>query len=237
MHTKIYRFAWMISMIVAASMACSLFSGIGNQITGVKETAQSVATGVQEGQHLITTAKALATEVGGSGLLETAQSAATEVGESGVVKTAKAVVTEQGPGLLETAKAVATDQGPGLLETMKAVVTDQGPGLIETGQAIATQLASGEAPADIPLVEGTREDFTATGSLVSYTTALQFTDVVNFYKTHMPENGWTLDEQSSLETSNSAILNYTKSNRTALVIINVDPANNKTIVAITIQSK
>lgn len=222
MHTKIYRFAWMISMIVAASMACSLFSGIGNQITGAKETAQSVATGVQEGQHLITTAKALATEVGGSGLLETAQSAATEVGESGVVKTAKAVVTEQGPGILETAMAV---------------VTDQGPGLIETSQAIVTQFASGEAPSDIPLVEGNREDFTATSNLVSYTTTLQFADVDSFYKTQMPENGWTLDEQSSVETGNSAILNYSKSDRTALVIINVDPANNKTIVAITIQSK
>jgi hypothetical protein len=237
MHTKLYRFAWMISMIVAASMACSLFSGISKQVTDVKETAQSVATGVQEGQHLITTAKALATEVGGSGLLKTAQSAATEVGQSGIVETAKAVATEQGPEILGTIEAVATDQGPGLLETMKAVVTDQGPGLLETGQAFATQFASGEAPADIPLVEGDREDFTANDSLVSYSTSLQFADVVGFYKTQMPENGWTIDEQSSVETGSSAILNYSKADRTALVIINADPANNKTLVAITIQAK
>jgi hypothetical protein len=192
--------------LLSLTLACNLISNVSNQVNEVKDTAVSVATQVGEGQKWLGTAKAVATEVGNSGLLETAQVYATQVGESGFLETAQAYATENGPGMIETAKA------------------------------IATQIPSntGEIPDDIPVVPGENEELFGSNELVSYTTGMDFNAVVDFYKTEMPNNGWEKGDQDSLETSNIAYLYFKKQNRSASVVISINPLTSKTLVVITI---
>ena len=99
MPNKSYRIAWFITLMVSVTLGCGLFTNAAEQISGVKETVGSVATDVQTGRDILGTAKAIVTDVGGSGLIETAQALATGVGDSGFLSTAQAFATQQGPEL------------------------------------------------------------------------------------------------------------------------------------------
>ncbi len=242
-----------IFFFILASMACSLVSGIGEQFIGTKNTAESVATDIRQGMDVVSTARAVITQVGGNKFLQTAQAAATEFGDSGLLQTAQAIATEHGPelmstaraaatehpGLVETARAAVTQQVPGLLETAGAFATEQGPGLMETAQAAATQFAGGmdQAPQDIPFVDGEKENLFASAGLVSYFTAQTFQEVLEFYKIHMPVNNWNNIVEGGLETANTAVLIFDKEDRKALVTLSVNPLDGKTIVLITITKK
>jgi hypothetical protein len=192
--------------LLSFTLACNLLSNVTNQVNEVKDTAVSVATLAGEGQKWIETARAVATEVGDSGLLETAQAYATQVGESGFLETAQAYATEEGPAIAETAKAIAT----------------------------RLPSNSGEIPEDIPVLPGENEQLFGSNELVSYTTGMDINSVVEFYKTEMPNKGWEKGDQDSLETSNIAYLYFKKQDRSASVVISVNPLNNKTLVVITI---
>jgi hypothetical protein len=100
MNKNIFRSAWLICLALTFSLAC--LSGVGGQIEGVKETAQSA---VEQGRSFISTAQAFATQ------------------SVSMLATARAFATEQAP-LIETAKAFATAQGPELLQTAQAVSTE-----------------------------------------------------------------------------------------------------------------
>lgn len=210
----------LILLLLLASLACNLVS----QIDQARENVQSIATEVQQGRDFLATSRAIATAVGGSGLVQTAQAMATEFEDS---------------GFLETAQAYATEQGPALIATAQALATEQGPGFRETAQALATRaaLALEKAPEDIPVVEGERQNIIASSQLVSYFTPLGLQQVVDFYRTQMPVNGWAASEQGTVVTENTATLNYTKDDRFALVNLTVNPLDNQTIVVITIQNK
>jgi len=220
MRNSTYRQVGLILAILLTGLACNLV----NQLDVARETVQSVATDVQEGRDFIATARAIATAAEGSGFIQTVQAMATEVGESGFLETAQAFATEQGPGLVETARAVATQQGPGILETLQALAT-------------RGALTLGDAPADIPLAGEDRSNYIGTNQLVSYFTPLTFQDVLIFYQTQMPANGWTPIEQGSSVTTNLATLNYTKAERFTTVTLMPNPLDNQTIVTITIQSR
>lgn len=238
-------------LFLVISIACSTVTGIPERIGDTRNTAEAVATQVHEGVNLLGTARAIATEVGGNGLIETAQALATEAGDSQFLQTAQAFATQQGPALLQTVEGIATEQGPelietarafatqeapGYVETAQALATEQGPELIETAQALATQVATnlGEAPADIPLVEGERSQFYAIENLVFYLTPTPFPDVLAFYQEQMPANGWEKTDQDSLEGENAAVLIYQKDHRNASIALSIDPINQHTIVLITI---
>jgi predicted small secreted protein len=241
----------LIVFILAATLACNTVTGIGDRIGDTRGTVEAAVTSVGKGVDILATARAFGTEVGGSGLIETAQALATEVGDSGLVQTAQAFATEQGPALLQTVESVATEQGPaiaetarafatqevpGMVETVQAAATQAGPGLMETAQALATQAASslGEAPADIPLIEGERSQFYGIENLVFYITPATYTDALAFYKEQMPDNGWEKTDQGTLEGDNAAVLMFKKGSRSASVALSINPVDDHTVVLITI---
>ena len=220
MNYKFFRYAWLILILALATLACQLVSQIGQ----TKEKLEAAATEAKQGINMLGTARALVTQVGGSQMLKTAQAVATDVGES---------------GLLKTAIAVATEEGPSAIGTAKAFVTQEGPGLEKTAQAAMTQVAGSlnEPPQDIPLVSGDRENFLGTEFMVTYMTTMSFQDVLNFYKSEMPVKGWTAVAQGTVETQDTAALNFEKDNRKAAITLNINPLDKKTIVLIVITEK
>ena len=237
MQLKLTRQLWILASILTFTMACSLVSGIGDGYTETKETAQSVATKVQQGRDLLGTAQSIATDVGNSGLLATAQALATEVGESGFLETAQAFATEQGPKMIATVQSIATEEGPSLIETAQAIATQEGPRMKETAQAIATKAATifGEAPPDIPVIGGDKENFIGSQEMVSYIIPLPLDQTTEFYKREMPAIGWIELQDGWFESDNLAVLNYTKPDRIVSITLSTIPVGDQTIVMITIQ--
>ncbi len=221
MASQVFRVVLVITLLIGGSVACSLFSGISEQIGDVRATAEGAATAIQRGQEVIATVQSAATEVMGSGLAQTIE----------------AVATQQGPGLIATAEAFATDQGPEYIDTAQAFATQEGPGLIETAQAIATALAGGNQtpPDDIPIVNGTTENLFATAETVSYFTPMDFQSVLAYYQQEMPANGWEADSSNTILTANTAVLQYGKADRHAMITLSV--SNGKTVVLIIIANK
>jgi hypothetical protein len=238
MNKKTFRWLWVLTLIAAFGISCNLVSNVTQRVGGVEKTAQSVATGLQSGREIFSTGQALATNIGGNSIVQTAQAFVTEQGP-GVEKTVQAFATNQGPGLEQTIQAFATNQGPGLEQTVQAFITEGVPGLAGTVQALATQGGSttGQAPQDIPLVEGTKTNLVTSENFVTYLTSMDFKSVVSFYETQMPVNGWTKVEDESIQNDNSAVLVYDKPSRKATITLGVNPTDNSTVVAISISQK
>ncbi len=205
-------------------LGCSLFNGVSERLSNTKATVDDVATKVEQGRNLVGTAQGVATQIGESSFLETVQNLATEVDESGI---------------LATIQAVATEQGPVILGTVQALATQEGPAFIATAQAIATELSEsqGSLPEDIPLIDGSLEQFVANSQIISYQTAIPFINVVDFYRIEMPLNEWLEQENSSFVAENTAVLIFNNNNRSATVTLSTNPLNDHTIVLITVQSK
>jgi hypothetical protein len=91
----------------------------------------------------------------------------------------------------------------------------------------------GDRPEDIPVVEP-NENLFASADAVSYETTTSFDDVKEFYKEQMPANGWE-ESPGALEFGDTAILNYTKDGRTAVVTLSVN--SGKTVVVIGIANQ
>lgn len=206
------------------SIACSLFSGFSDKVNETKNTAISVATDAQEGQALAGTAKAIVTEMADSEIVATAIAMATDVKDS---------------GYMETAQAYITSEGPGALETMQAFATEQGPALLQTGQAYVTEMSqsSGQAPSDIPIVSAEKTMYFASEEMVSYFTTQDFQSVLSFYKSEMPNNGWTKVDQGWVENSNSAVIYFEKPDRSVSITLSINPMDNNTVVMVTITPK
>ena len=253
MRKDTFRGLWVLSVLVAVTLSCSAISNLSNDVNGIKETAQSVGTSVESGRQLLETGKAVATQVQGNELVQTAQAFATKQGprlegtisafatEQGpkVQGTAQAFATQQGPGLRDTIQAFVTQQGPGLEKTINALVTQQGPEMLETGQAIATQVAAstGNLPADIPLVEGEKDNLFKSDSLISYFTPLDLNTTKEFYTNEMPVNGWTYLKGETAVENEVVLLYFDKLDRKASVTLSVNPLDKHTIVLIAIQQK
>jgi hypothetical protein len=216
------RYLWLISILLIAVFACQAVSGVQERVDTVKSTAMSVATDVQQGRDLIGTARAITTQVGGSGLIQTAQALATQADESGLLSTAQAFATEQGPGLVETALAVATQEGPAILATAQAYITQASPGT---------------APEDIPIIDGQKEMFYQSAELVSYIISVPYAQVVEFYKNQMPANGWTKVDQDWVETGLISNLQFEKNDRRASIVLTTSSGGNGATVLITISAK
>jgi hypothetical protein len=217
---QVYQILWFTMVLAAASLACSLVSDIGEQAGGIRDTAQAVGTGVQSGRELLQTGQAFATEVMGN---ET-------------VQTARAVITQEAPGVIDTARAFATAEGPGLLETAQAFATQDAPGLLETAQALATSfiVIPSEAPADVPIMEGEKEDLYTSPDLVSYTISADLNAVKDFYDREMPSNGWEKQEGQTIETDQGVLMAFQKGDRSASVTLSVQPGTSNTVVVVTL---
>ncbi len=237
MQRNPYRFAWLAVLIIGATLACNMISGLGRDIREIRGTGEAIITEVQgiatQSAPMLETARAFATNEGGS-LLQTARAVATE--NPGVLETAKAFLTEGLPELGQTLEAAATDH-PELVETMKAAATDQ-PELVETMKALATRYAGGagaeeDIPADVPLVDrGSIKNLYVAGSLITYNTTQEFKTVLDFYKAQMPVNGWQASDTGNFETEGTAMLSYQKGDRSATLIITGNAENNQVSVVI-----
>lgn len=229
---------FLFCLLATISLACSLLTQVYEKPGQIKSTAESLATSVKGGQGLLETSQALATQVLGSDAAKTAQALVTKEGP-GLIATVQAFTTEEGPSLLATAQAFATQSGPGLLSTVQSFATEEAPGLIETAQAAATRLAgpANQKPADIPVVDGDKENLFLTEAVVSYQTSLDLNQVRAFYEQQMPANGWSFQEKESVMNETTAVMIYDKTNRRATLTLTRDPASAKTIVVISIQSR
>jgi predicted small secreted protein len=235
MHKKNFQLAWIACVLVAATLACNAISGISQDLRSAKGTAQAAETSVG---GLVTQAKGLATEIGGSSFAQTAQAMVTEQG-SQILSTGEALATEaEQRGLIKTAQAYATENGSQLLSTGQALATQAaGSGLMQTAQAMATEGVSiGSAPADIPVVpEDSLRNFFGTDVLISYTTSMDYQSVLDFYNAEMVNDGWTPNPDTTVERENNAELHFDKSGRSATVELTA--TGNETIVVIWITSK
>lgn len=168
---------------------------------------------------------------------------------SGLQATANAVLT-QGNSALGTAQATvnaAETQGAGAgssgLATANAALTQNAGGgntaataqPADTAAPGATSATTGGGQSDIPMVTGaTNTVLLTTANLITYDTSADVATAVKFYKDQMPQNGWTFDATTSVETSAATVLNFTKAARTATVTVTTDPSKNQTLVAIAI---
>ena len=188
--------------LISTSMACTIF-GIPIQVQSVNQTAQALRTEVGS----IVTA--------GSSLVNTAQALQT-----------------QHPGVLETAKAITTQAAP-VVSTIQAVATNN-PGLVQTAQTFLEQeLPSGEPPEDIPVYNREQaQNFFGSSQYIFYITQTEYAEILDFYKTQMPDYGWQFLEGSSREYANAAQLNYSKDNRVSTINLSINPLNNTTVIVI-----
>jgi hypothetical protein len=219
MHKKPYKIAWFVSIGIFTAMACSLVTGLTEDIQGARGTVGAAATQV----------KAISSQ---------AQSFASTLEESGTLKTARAVATKEGSKLLSTAKALATEaEERGVIKTAQAYTTQEGGNLLSTAEAMATQgVRAGSAPADIPVVnEDTIVNFLGSPQLVSYLTSVSLSQVVEFYKLEMPANGWDTIQQGNVVTDQVARLRFEKPEKTADITININPLDQKTLVTVIIR--
>lgn len=238
MRSNIIRITWLVAILVSLTIACQALGSIQERVGSTRATVESAATQIDEGGAMLSTVRAVGTQVAGEGYLETVQAVGTQVAGEGFVETIQAVGTQvEDSGLAETAWAFATEQGPGLMATAVAVATEQGPGAIATVQAFVTQIAQTTPAPDIPVLEGDKEMFFQSGSLVSYLTPLPYLQVLDFYKTQMPAAGWVKVDQNWFESDKAATLNYTKDNRLATVTLGSSPGSNQTMVLILIKEK
>jgi hypothetical protein len=219
-YQKTFRLILGLTVFLAVSLACSLFSRVTENVEEAEQTAQA---GIQGGQGLLETGQALATDMQGSGLAETAVAMATQIDESGLAATVQAAATEF--------------DDSGVLQTAQAAITEQGPSVQETAQAVATELSSsmGEAPEDVPIMEGEKTNLFTSSLAISYFIDVPFRDALDYYETMMPENGWTRVDQGSVTTQDAAVIYFEKDGRQAIVTLSINPVNEQTVVLITLQ--
>jgi hypothetical protein len=161
--------------------------------------------------------------------IETVQSALTEFPVDELMETAEAMATEMPvEDILGTVEVLGTEM-PVLPE-----------GIAETAAAGGLPVplpGEGEdnLPPDIPIVKERNDDLFANKDLVSYTTSLPFDTVLDFYQAEMLNNGWQPGEGEPVITPQTAVLNYAKPQRDAMVTIYV--SNDLTGVTITIAPK
>jgi hypothetical protein len=208
MQKNPYKMIWVISILIIASLACSVLNNVNQFQQGVQSVATQIQGVASQAPGLIATARAIATE------------------NPGLIQTGQALITTQGPGLIETLQAFATEN-PSLAKTAIAMATQAAKG----GNPDL-------APSDIPILPQDRlEQYNGTPGMVAFFTNMKYSKVVSFYKTEMVKNSWKAVDQGTVETSISTVLNFSKDKRTASVTITFNAGDNMTGVLITIQTK
>lgn len=174
---------------------------------------------VERGRSAQSTVEAFATE--GNALAATAEALATDLDAGNLEATAQALATKlAGSGLSATAEALASEQAVEL-PTLPPLATDDSFG-------------PGEAPADIPLMDGERELFFGSEDVISYFIQADYAAVLEFYKQGMPDDGWRFVSDQSVESDGAAVLVYEKTDRSALVTISRDASQNRVSVQVLI---
>lgn len=193
-----------MALVLMVSLACGL-GGALEAVNQAQEAAGTIQVLATNADDVVQQFEDMATEVSESGLAETANAALTQAVES---------------GLQETMMAAATQAA--------TVIAGAQPTL----EAAATQM--GEAPEDIPIVEGEVESLLATANLISYQTTMPFDEVVAFYETQMLAQGWAPAEGQNVTQGQTTIATYAKDTRHAVLTITGEASAGKTAVLIVI---
>ncbi len=144
---------------------------------------------------------------------------------AGVQETIGAVASQLPEGALETLQAAATQLPPGAAETALAAIPQAaGSGLLETAQSALDEAGAGQlgtpgAPADIPVLTGEKTIIVETEDIAQYASNQPYADLVNFYKTQMPNNGWQFQPSDSNEADEYTTLVYRKGRQVATISI------------------
>ncbi len=213
-----YQLLLLVCLVLGVGLACESFSAIRSDYTEVRATAEKLAT---QADKIITQAKGIATSIG----------------EDGTLSTARAIATQQGPGLLATGQGLVTQAAQeGYLQTAEALVTHGPRDVLPTLQAVATQyLFPADPPDDIPIFsqENVSNLFT-NQSAVSYFVNQELASVVSFYRSEMPESGWTDVSDENAIRDEAAVLKFFKPDRVAALTLTANPLDRQTIVLITV---
>ena len=205
MSKKSLPFFVPLAVLLFASLACNAITG-GGTTSGFQATANAAFTQAASG--------AATAGAQGSSLEATANAAGTEA-----IATANAAGGDITGG--DSTATPAADQPT-------EAPTDTTGGTGDGGNPVSG------GPQDIPVIGGDNTVLLATDQVVSYESKSDFATVVKFYKDEMPNNGWTQDSTTSVETANATVLAFTKDNRQAQVSITTDPTSQQTVVLITI---
>jgi hypothetical protein len=185
------------------------------------------------------TARAFVTQIGPA-VRQTGDAIATQVEQKGYLQTAQAYVTQEAPHLEATGEALMTQvTNQEFVQTAQALTTVGPSELLATLQAVVTQVNPENAPPpDVPLIpEGNYTNFFSTKNLVTYSSELPYDEIVSFYQTKMPEEGWTTANDGNWHTDKFTVMRYEKDNREASVTISENPLDQRTVVLIIITNK
>lgn len=95
-------------------------------------------------------------------------------------------------------------------------------------------LATNDMPEDIPIPDGS-ENVTNIFGMIAFLSASSPQEATDFYRAEMPGYGWT--QTSDDEFGGTYMLEYSKGNRTASLMISTDPDSSKTSVLIAIEGE
>ena len=138
---------------------------------------------------------------------------------------------------IEEIKTIATDI-PSALDDLPNLddLGDLGDfgDLDATVQALQEGFTSDEIPADIPVVEDLNEILFSSKNVVTYSTSMDLATVISFYQDEMPTYDWKVKEDLTEIHNETAVLQYEKSGRNAIVTLSSNMGDGFTYVMITI---
>lgn len=209
MDRKMLPRVLLVSVIVITALGC-------NFVTNLVEGAKTVATG-----------QAIITQMDPEAIVSQVGAIVTEIDPAEMATQMAPMVTQM--GAMITDMAPMTTQMGSMITEMAPLTTQMAPLTTEMG------ISSGDAPADIPIMEGTTTGLVATAQSVSYFINADLNQALTFYQTEMPKNGWTQVESGSRVGESDAELHFEKDGRKAIVILATIPFVNQTTVVITIE--
>ena len=215
MRTKmIFRWTWVIFILVSFSLGCKLATGISQAIAiATQVDIEGLATEVDiEGLVTEVDIERLATEID-------IQSLPTRVDLEGLITEMGSYATEFDMGSFETENsAIATQMSAMSTEIGLGNLITQMPALQGT---LAVFVTPSGFPADIPLLEGERSFMAGTASQLQYAARAKVPEAVEFYRREMATRGWTEGSGSRVEDK-VATLVFQRGDRTVTVNITDD---------------
>jgi hypothetical protein len=205
---RLYRTLFILVLVVFA-VGC-------NFVTNIVSTVRTVATG----EAIVSQVGGIVTQVGGI---------VTQVDVGAITTQMGAMVTQIDPEKMATQMAPMVTQMGSMITEMAPMTTQIAPLTTQLG------ISSGNAPDDIPIMDGEKNGFVASPQAVSYFINTDLQKALAFYQTEMPKKGWTLVESGTRIGDNDAELHFEKDGRKAIVILALIPFVNQTTVVITLE--
>ncbi|MEW5940333.1 MAG: hypothetical protein AB1750_11760 [Chloroflexota bacterium] len=117
----------------------------------------------------------------------------------------------------------------GIEETAAAAITEiGGDDLLTSIPDIPTDIFDATPPPNIPIIEGATDMISMAG-VITYTSPLSFEDTKKFYLDEAPKQGWTYDDDSSMEFGSTAILSFYNNDNQDLEVMIIESGGQVTV--------